>query len=222
MVLAVGVTSSPWPRRMVVFWEICIRGAQICSSWTLPLTVSFLQTGFPTGVCVCRGVGPGGVRGRGGWGEAHFQRSRRWLCPEGLARLKRVGVFALGDAASVPGGLLPGLLCSPVPHFFELASTTLTPWLTPQCPCDSHGLLASLSPWMQLSRGAASTFVFAPLVPDGHWGLRLACPSVWLGFWPRPRPWLSPYAAGCQGRILGLLLFPPAPPVGLARSMINT
>lgn len=50
-------------RSMVVFWEACIRGAQMCSSSTCPLTVSFLQTGFLTGVSVWRGMGPAGVRG---------------------------------------------------------------------------------------------------------------------------------------------------------------
>ena len=61
MVLPVGVMSSIWPRWMVIFWETRICGAQMCSSWTLPLTVSFLQTGFLIGVCVWRGVGLAGV-----------------------------------------------------------------------------------------------------------------------------------------------------------------
>ena len=180
----------------------------MCSSWTLPLTVSFLQTGFLTGVCVWRGVGPAGVRAEAA-GEKPTSRGAGVGCvPRVWPGLKRVGAFARGGAASVPGGLLPGPLCSPVLRFFELASTALTPRLTPQCPRDSRGLLVALSPWVQLSRGAASTFVSASLVPDGHWGLRLACPSVWLGSWPRPRPWLSLLTLRLSRRILGLLLFP--------------
>ena len=141
-------------------------------------------------VCV-EGCGPGWRLRPRRPGRSPLPEEQALAVSEGLAQTEEGWGVCTGGAASMPGGLLPGLLCSPVPHFFELASTTLTPWLTPQCPRDSNSLLESLSPWVQLSRGAASTFVFASLVPDGHWGLRLACPSVWLGFWPRPRPWLS-------------------------------